>query len=82
MQNLHYTRQADRSRAVAIQEGEGRVSPAAHRSVVCPLFTTTKLTLSIGKALIVCPVSLCDNWRMEFRKWSARLCYSIIDRMS
>jgi hypothetical protein len=26
--------------------------------------------------LIVCPVSLCDNWRKEFRKWYVR-CYSV-----
>lgn len=24
---------------------------------------------SIKKAIIVCPVTLCENWKKEFRKW-------------
>lgn len=30
------------------------------------------ITNSINKAMIVCPVTLVDNWRKEFRKWSVQ----------
>jgi hypothetical protein len=38
---------------------------------VVPFFTPLDLmlTCSVNKILIVCPVTLVDNWKKEFKKW-------------
>jgi len=34
--------------------------------------TDAMLTRSVNKILVVCPVTLVDNWKKEFKKWQAR----------
>ena len=30
------------------------------------------IAISIKKVVIACPVTLCENWKKEFRKWCVR----------
>lgn len=57
---------AYRSRSISFQK------PVLDVSLICLKFRERTDQISIGKALIVCPVTLCDNWRKEFKKWCVR----------
>lgn len=42
-----------------------------------PWYILLITSYSIGKAIIVCPVTLVDNWRKEFKKWQVVECHCV-----